>query len=82
MKALYLVLGSLIVSGCASLLKGPCDYTSAYQIGVNDAESGRPMNMVGRTILCEEAEKPEATKGYREGYMAIKSKAPVINIGK
>ena len=82
MKILALV-SILIFAGCAALEKQHqdlfCNYGGAYEKGVNDAQSGAPMNTLRVTHLCDPAAKSEATKGYTEGYMTIK-KTPTINI--
>lgn len=55
-----------------------CNYNGAYEQGVNDAQNGKQMNAIPYTMDCVGASKDEATKGYREGFMTIKT-APVIS---
>lgn len=74
---------AFVFSGCAAMeadfRNRTCHYDGGYEVGVNDAQAGKPMNKAAVTHYCEESTKADTSRGYTEGYMTIK-KNPVINI--
>jgi hypothetical protein len=72
-KYFYALVVSCFFMGCASLKehqKKTCNYESAYAIGINDAQEGRPMKS-NIAEGCDEQDKEAVSRGYREGYTSV-----------
>lgn len=72
-KYTYALLLCFSLVGCVSLKearKKSCNYESAYAIGVNDAQEGRPMKS-DISEVCDEPDKEAVSRGYREGYSSV-----------
>ncbi len=70
--------------GCAGPMSewrtANCNYNGAYQIGVNDARTGRPMDAARLNPSCEDINAPDVQRGYREGY-ETGMKVPQVQAG-
>jgi hypothetical protein len=71
MKFLVLM---LLLTSCAMLKKETqdrfCNYHGAFEFGVNDALESQPMKAREYASACDEKTKPQALKGYEEGYLS------------
>jgi hypothetical protein len=74
-----------VAPGCASMMQAGCNPETAYDIGFNDANGGKPMNSA-RWDVCENpADQLAAIKAsYRKGFESAKGSLPStinINVG-
>jgi hypothetical protein len=51
-----------------------CNYDGAFNLGQDEAKRGLPLDTHMATVHCDGKAKEDATKGYRDGYMAGKSR--------
>lgn len=66
-----LLLVSASMVSCAAMMeswrKTYCNYDGAFKAGMNDARSGKDMNM-SFSGPCNPQSRPDVERGYREGY--------------
>ena len=69
-KIFGIVLAALVLGGCATFNAQNCSENAGYQKGVNDAKTGKLMNLQNYSIICGKESRALAEKGYKDGYQA------------
>jgi hypothetical protein len=65
-----IILAAAVLSGCATFKAQNCTENAGYQKGVNDAKSGRLMNLQNYSVICDKESRVLTEKGYKDGYAA------------
>ncbi len=73
----------LSLVGCAAVKKDfqerTCHYDGAFQKGANEAQAGEAMNAEQTVSQCPDSTAADVRKGYRDGYIGVKSTPAVVN---
>lgn len=70
-KNIFIItVAALVFSGCATFKAQNCTENAGFQKGMNDARTGRIMNLQNYSIICDKESRALAEKGYKDGYNA------------